>query len=107
MLAPGKVYVVYSGASAVPSATPNVDYANGNDGLRFNRGVNVGSNGDTVYLVRPDSTVADSYYYKDTYQGVSYNRGPDASNTGAWVRHDSLPSGLSASAGKRADGTSF
>ncbi|MFL5346824.1 MAG: lamin tail domain-containing protein [Hyalangium sp.] len=106
-LAPGKAYVVYSGATAVPSGATNVDYANGNDGLRFNRGVNVGSSGDTLYLVRPDDTVADSYYYKDTYQGVSYNRSPDANNTGAWVRHDSLPSGLSASPGKHADGTSF
>lgn len=106
-LAPGKAYVVYSGASAVPSGGTNVDYANGNDGLRFNRGVNVGSSGDTVYLVKPDDSVADSYYYKDTYQGVSYNRSPDTNNTGAWVRHDSLPSGLSASPGKHADGTSF
>ena len=106
-LAPGKVYVVYSGASAVPSGATNVDYANGNDGLRFNRGVNVGSSGDTVYLVKPDGTVADSSYYKDTFQGVSYNRSPDATNTGTWERHDSVSPGLSASPGRRADGTSF
>ncbi|HYI02284.1 lamin tail domain-containing protein [Hyalangium sp.] len=107
MLAPGKVYVVYSGASAVPAGVPNVDYANGNDGLRMNRGVNVGSNGDTLYLVKPDNSVADSHHYADTYQGISYNRSPDASGSGTWVRHDSLPPGLSASPGKRVDGTDF
>jgi endonuclease/exonuclease/phosphatase family metal-dependent hydrolase len=106
-LAPGKVYVVYSGASAVPSGATQVAYANGNDGLRFNRGVNLGSSGDTAYLVKPDGTVADSHYYKDTFQGVSYNRSPDATNTGTWTRHDSLSPGLSASPGRRVDGTSF
>ncbi|WP_224247044.1 putative Ig domain-containing protein [Hyalangium gracile] len=106
-LAPGKGYVVFSGASAVPSGWLNATYSNGGEGLRFNRGVNVGSNGDTVYLARPDATVADSYYYRDTYQGVSYNRSPDATTTGSWVRHDSLPSGTSASPGKRASGTDF
>jgi hypothetical protein len=84
-----------------------VDYANGNDGLRLNRGVNVGSSGDTLYLVKPDSSAADSYYYRDTFQGISYNRSPDVSATGSWVRHDSLPSALSASPGRRADGTGF
>jgi hypothetical protein len=57
--------------------------------------------------VKPDGTVADSHYYKDTFQGVSYNRGPDATNTGTWARHDSLSPGLSASPGRRVDGTGF
>jgi endonuclease/exonuclease/phosphatase family metal-dependent hydrolase len=106
-LAPGSVYVVYSGAPAVPAGATNAAYANGMDGLRLNRGTNVGSSGDTVYLVKPDGTTVDSYFYKDTFPGISYNRSPDVSAAGAWVRHDSLPSGLSASPGKRADGTSF
>jgi hypothetical protein len=106
-LAPGKAYVVYSGASAVPAGASNVDFANGNDGLRMNRGVNQGSSGDTVYLVKPDGTTVDSHYYQDTYQGISYNRSPDVTGSGAWVRHDSLPSGDSASPGQRANGTSF
>jgi endonuclease/exonuclease/phosphatase family metal-dependent hydrolase len=106
-LAPGKAYVVYSGANAVPGGGTNVDYANGNDGLRLNRGVNVGSSGDTLYLVKPDSSVVDTHYYRDTFQGISYNRSPDVSVTGTWVLHNSLSSGLSASPGRRADGTSF
>jgi endonuclease/exonuclease/phosphatase family metal-dependent hydrolase len=106
-LAPGKAYVVYSGASAVPGGGTNVDYANGNDGLRLNRGVNVGSSGDSLYLVKPDGSVVDTHYYRDTFMGVSYNRSPDVSVTGTWVLHNSLSSGLSASPGRRVDGASF
>ncbi|WP_241758998.1 lamin tail domain-containing protein [Pyxidicoccus parkwayensis] len=107
VLQPGKAYVVYGGASAVPSGVSNVAYASGGDGLRFNRGVNVGSSGDTVYLVLPDGTVQDSNYYRDTYQGTSYNRSPDASGTGTWVLHTTLSSTLTASPGKRANGSAF
>lgn len=106
LLAPGKAYVVYSGATAYTGA-PNTTYANGGDGLRFNRGVNVGSSGDSVYLVLPDGTVQDSHSYRDTFQGVSYNRSPDVSATGTWVRHDSLSSTRTASPGIRANGSAF
>jgi hypothetical protein len=105
VLQPGKAYTVYSGATAYTGA-PNTAVANGNDGLRFNRGVNDGSSGDTVYLVLPDGTVQDSHSYTNTYQGVSYNRSPDASATGTFVRHDSLSSST-ASPTRRANGTAF
>lgn len=107
VLQPGRVYVVYSGASAVPSGATNATYANGNDGLRFNRGVNVGSSGDSVYLVLPDGTVQDSHSYRDTYQGVSYNRSPDGSATGGFVLHNTLSSTLTASPGRRTSGSAF
>ncbi|MCY1019503.1 lamin tail domain-containing protein [Pyxidicoccus sp. MSG2] len=106
VLQPGKAYVVYGGASAVPSGTSNVAYASGGDGLRFNRGVNVGSSGDVVYLVLPNGTVQDSSSYRDTYQGVSYNRSPDASLSGTWVLHNTLSSSAT-SPGKRANGSAF
>jgi hypothetical protein len=107
VLQPGRVYVVYSGASAVPSGTANVAYANGNDGLRFNRGVNMGSSGDSVYLVLPDGTVQDSASYRDTSQGTSYNRSPDASASGSWVLHSTLSSSATASPGRRVNGSAF
>ncbi|WP_223753488.1 lamin tail domain-containing protein [Myxococcus sp. RHSTA-1-4] len=112
VLQPGKVYVVYSGASAVPAGATNADYSNGllngvYQGLRFNRGVNVSGSGDTVYLVLPDGSVQDSHNYQDTYQGVSYNRSPDASATGSWVLHNTLSSTLTASPGKRVNGSAF
>lgn len=105
VLQPGKAYTVYSGPTAYTGA-PNTTYANGGDGLRFNRGVNDGSSGDSVYLVLPDGTVQDSHSYQNTYQGVSYNRSPDASATGTFVRHDSLSS-TTASPTRRANGSAF
>ncbi|MCP3139527.1 lamin tail domain-containing protein [Pyxidicoccus xibeiensis] len=107
VLQPGQVYIVYSGAPAVPPGATNATYANGNDGLRFNRGVNVGSTGDSVYLVLPDGTVEDSHSYVNTTQGTSYNRSPDASATGTWVLHSTLSSSLTASPGQRANGSAF
>lgn len=107
VLQPGKVYVVYGGASAVPVGATNAAYASGGDGLRFNAGTNAGSSGDSVYLVLPDGTVQDSSSYRDTYQGTSYNRSPDGSSTGTWVLHTTLSSTLTASPGKRASGAAF
>ncbi|MFP2926957.1 lamin tail domain-containing protein [Pyxidicoccus sp. 3LG] len=112
VLQPGQVYTVYSGASAVPQGATNATFANGMfegtlQGLRFNRGKNVNGSGDSVYLVLPDGTVEDSGHYDDTYLGVSYNRSPDASATGAWVLHDTLSATLTASPGRRANGSAF
>ncbi|MFY2563552.1 lamin tail domain-containing protein [Corallococcus terminator] len=106
MLQPGKVYTVYSGASGVPSGVPNVAYANGGDGLRFNRGENTGSTGDTAFLVRPDGSEQDKGKYRDATQGLSYNRSPDGSAAGSWVPHNTLSSS-SASPGTRVNGSAF
>jgi exonuclease III len=114
VLQPGRVYTVYSGASAVPAGATNATFANGVNstngqymGLRFDRGVNVGSGGDAVYLVLPDGTVEDNHRYTDTHQGISYNRSPDASASGTWVLHNTLSATLTASPGRRANGTAF
>ncbi|MFP2958900.1 lamin tail domain-containing protein [Myxococcus sp. 1LA] len=106
MIQPGKSYVVYSGPTAVPTGVTNATAASGG-GLYFNRGVNQGSSGDTVYLVRADNTVQDSAGYQDTTVGVSYNRSPDASSTGSWAPHTQLLTGLDASPGLRAIGAEF
>jgi len=106
MIQPGKAYVVYSGPTAVPVGATNATFASGG-GLYFNRGVNQGSSGDTVYLVRPDNTVQDSAGYQDTTKGISYNRSPDGSATGTWVPHTRLSPGVEASPGQRVDGTAF
>ncbi|MBJ6763409.1 lamin tail domain-containing protein [Myxococcaceae bacterium JPH2] len=101
-----QVYVVYSGASAVPANATNATSSNGGMGLRFDRGVNQGSAGDSLYLKHSDGTVEDSTSYVDAYTGTSYNRSPDASNTGSWVLHTSLSSSQS-SPGKHSNGTAF
>ncbi|AKQ63301.1 Endonuclease/exonuclease/phosphatase family protein [Myxococcus hansupus] len=106
MIHPGKSYVVYSGPTAVPLGATNATSASGG-GLYLNRGVNQGSSGDTVFLVRPDNTVQDSAGYQDTTVGISYNRSPDGSATGTWVPHTQLQTGLQASPGQRAVGAEF
>ncbi len=106
MIHPGKSYVVYSGPTAVPQGATNATSASGG-GLYLNRGVNQGSSGDTVFLVRPDNTVQDSAGYQDTTVGISYNRSPDGSATGTWVPHTQLQTGLQASPGQRAVGAGF
>ncbi|WP_240359571.1 lamin tail domain-containing protein [Pyxidicoccus trucidator] len=114
VLQPGRVYTVYSGATAVPTGATNATFANGVNstngqytGLRFDRGRNVGGIGDSVYLVLPDGTVEDSTSYADTIQGTSYNRSPDASSTDSWVLHTTLSTSLTASPGRRANGSAF
>lgn len=106
MIQPGKAYVVYSGPTAVPAGVTNATAASGG-GLYFNRGVNDGSSGDTVYLVRQDNTVQDSAGYQDTTVGISYNRSPDGSSSGTWVPHTQLSAGVEASPGRRVNGAAF
>ncbi|MCE9670697.1 lamin tail domain-containing protein [Myxococcus stipitatus] len=100
LLGPGQVYVVFSGASAVPVGMPHATYASNNDGLRFNR------SNDGVYLLRPGGVVQDQATYGATTQGTSFNRNPDGSNVGAWAPHTNL-STLPASPGTRVDGSAF
>jgi endonuclease/exonuclease/phosphatase family metal-dependent hydrolase len=95
LLAPGKALVVYSGS------------VSGGDGLRFNRGRNHASSGDTVYLQRADGTLVDSHHYDNTYPGISYNSSPDLSRMEPFVRHDVLVPGTVSSPGRRATGSAF
>jgi hypothetical protein len=103
MLAPGKAIVVFSGASAIPAGSTNAVAAS-SGGLFFNKG---SSGGDTAYLQDSTGKVVDSFTYMGTTEAVSYNRSPDASASGSFVLHTTLPSGLNSSPGERADGTAF
>ncbi len=107
LLAPGKAYVVYAGQKAFSPGTPNTAYASGGDGLRFNRGRNEGSSGDTVYLQRADGTLVDIHHYDNTYPGISYNSSPDLTRMEPFVRHDALVPGSVSSPGRRASGSAF
>jgi endonuclease/exonuclease/phosphatase family metal-dependent hydrolase len=107
LLEPGKAYVVYAGQSAFSPGTPNTAYASGGDGLRFNRGKNEGSSGDSVFLQRADETVVDKHHYDNTYPGISYNSSPDTSRMEPFVRHDALVPGTVSSPGLRATGSAF
>ncbi|NBD12609.1 lamin tail domain-containing protein [Corallococcus sp. Z5C101001] len=110
ILPAGKGYVVYSGATALPTGATYATVSNGGLGLRFDRGRNQGGAGDVVYLVRPDGTVQDSHSYLDpsvlVYQGYSFNRSPDRSASGGWDLCYNLYS-RDATPGLRADGTAF
>lgn len=100
-LAPGKAIVVYGGSSGIPAGLANaVAASTGTLGL--------GNSGDTVILKNGTTTIT-SYSYPSSLSGtdgVSMNRNPDTSATGAWVLHTSISS-LSSSGGKRANGTAF
>ncbi len=103
LLDPGKALVVFSGASAIPpGATHAVAASSG--GLFLNKST---SGGDTVILLDSADQLIDRFQYVSTVEAVSYNRDPDATPEADFVLHTTLPSGLSASPGKRGDGTDF
>jgi endonuclease/exonuclease/phosphatase family metal-dependent hydrolase len=100
-LAPGKAIVVFAGASAIPAGLSNAVAASTGS-------LALGNSGDSVILKNGTVTVT-SYSYPSSLSGtdgVSMNRSPDASPTGAFVLHTALGS-LSSSAGVRANGTGF
>ena len=87
-LEPRKAYVVYSGTRPSPLERrtwtwPTGKTAGNPTGLRFNRGKNQGSTGDTVYLQRADGTIVDSHSYLDTYPGISWQQQPGHDPYGA------------------------
>jgi endonuclease/exonuclease/phosphatase family metal-dependent hydrolase len=100
-LAAGKAIVVFGGASGIPAGLTNaVAASTGSLGL--------GNSGDSVILKNGTATVT-SYTYPSSLSGtdgVSMNRNPDATATGAFALHTALGS-LTSSAGKRANGTAF
>jgi beta-lactamase superfamily II metal-dependent hydrolase len=100
-LGAGKAIVVFGGASGIPAGTPNaVAASSGGLGL---------VNSSATVSVKNGATTADSFTYTSALSGtdgVSMNRNPDATATGAFVLHTTLSS-LKASGGKRANGTAF
>lgn len=100
-LNPGKAIVVYGGASGIPAGLTNAVAASTGT-------LALGNSGDSVILKNGTTTVT-SYAYPSSLSGtdgVSMNRNPDASATGAWVLHTAVSS-LTSSGGKRANGTAF
>ena len=97
-LAPGKAVVVFGGAPAIPAGLASAVAAS--TGTLW-----LGNSGDSVILKRGATTVK-SFAYPSSLSGtdgVSMNRGPDASATGSFVLHTTL-STLASSAGKRVTG---
>ncbi|HEX8436869.1 lamin tail domain-containing protein [Archangium sp.] len=105
VLGAGKALVVFGGASGIPTGTPGAVVASTGT-LSLNNG------GDTVTVKTSSAksaTTIDSFTYGSSLagqDGVSMNRGPDASATGGFVLHTGLSS-LSASPGERVNGTAF
>lgn len=101
-LAAGGVVVVFGGSAGIPSGTPGaVAASTGSLGLS--------NSGDTVTLKNASGTAVDTATLSSGVSGtdgVSANRSPDASASGAFVLHTSV-SGLTSSPGRRASGTVF
>ncbi len=101
-LSAGAAVVVFGAAAGIPAGLTNaVATSTGTLGL--------GNSGDTVTVKNAFGTAVDSFTYPSSLSstdGVSMNRGPDASASGSFVLHTSLSS-LSSSPGKRVDGTGF
>ena len=101
-LAAGRAVVVFGAAAGIPSGLTNaVASSTGTLGL--------GNSGDTVILRNSGGTQVDAVTYSSSLSstdGVSMNRSPDGTSTGAWVLHTALGS-LLASPGKRANGSDF
>ncbi len=106
LLGPGRSFVVYSGASAIPPGATNAVAAS-STGLFFNKGTNHGGSGDDVYLQNGAKQVVDSTSYTESTEAISYNRSPDAAPLGAFELHNLLNPGLGSSPGRRADGGNF
>jgi Lamin Tail Domain len=98
-LNPGKATVVFGGASAIPGGLTNaVAASTGN--LSLNNG------GATVTLRNNSGATIQTFTYSSTLagaDGVSMNRNPDGTATGAFVLHTSISSAQS-SPGVRASG---
>ncbi|PTL84385.1 lamin tail domain-containing protein [Vitiosangium sp. GDMCC 1.1324] len=101
VLGAGQSIVVFGGAAGIPTGTPNAVVASTNT-------LSLNNTGDTVTL-KNGATTIDSFTYTSALaaqDGVSMNRSPDMSTTGGFVLHNTLSS-LSASPGRRVNGTSF
>jgi endonuclease/exonuclease/phosphatase family metal-dependent hydrolase len=95
----GRAIVVFAGASAIPAGLSNAVAAS-SGGLSLNNG------GDTVTLSDGAGVVKNSFSYPSLLagvDGVSMNRNPDGTATGAFVLHTSISSAQS-SPGVRVSG---
>ncbi|WP_257461824.1 carboxypeptidase regulatory-like domain-containing protein [Archangium lipolyticum] len=102
VLAPGKALVVFGGASGIPVGLSNAVGASTGT-------LNLANTTDTVTLKNTANASIDSYTYSSSLasaDGVSMNRSPDATVGAGFVLHNTLSS-LTASAGKRSNGTAF
>ncbi len=102
VLAPGKALVVFGAASGIPAGLSNAVGAS-------TATLNLANTTDTVTLKNAANASIDTFTYSSSLasaDGVSMNRSPDASAGAGFVLHNTLSS-LTASAGKRANGTAF
>ncbi|WP_062437951.1 lamin tail domain-containing protein [Herbidospora daliensis] len=100
-LQPGKAITVFGAGSAIPSGVAGVAASTGD--------LNLSNSGDQVILRDSTGTTVQSMTYSSSLansDGVSINRSPDGSATGAWVKHTAVSS-LSSSPGRRANGAAY
>ncbi|WP_324786600.1 lamin tail domain-containing protein [Streptomyces sp. H51] len=100
-LQPGKAITVFGGASAIPGGIVAVAASTG--------GLSLSNSGDQVILRDSAGATVQSMSYSSSLSntdGVSANRSPDGSASGAWVKHNTISS-LAQSLGRRADGTVY
>ena len=100
-LQPGKAITVFGGSSAIPGGIVAVAASTG--------GLNLANGGDSAILRDAAGATVQSMTYTSSQansDGVSINRSPDGSATGAWVKHNTISS-LTRSPGQRADGTVY
>jgi prepilin-type processing-associated H-X9-DG protein len=98
-LNPGKAVVVFASASAIPAGLSNAVAASSG-------GLNLSNSGETVTVRDGGGVARNSFAYTSALSGtdgVSMNRSPDGTATGAFVLHTSISSAPS-SAGVRASG---
>jgi len=98
-LNPGKAIVVFGGASAIPAGLSNAVAAS-------TGALSLNNSGDTVTVRDGGGAVKNSFAYTSALSGtdgVSMNRNPDGTASGAFVLHTSISSAQS-SPGVRASG---
>jgi hypothetical protein len=102
LLPAGSALLVFGGAAGIPPGLARAVAASTGT-------LSLNNSGDTVTLRDADGAMVDGMTYGSSLasvDGVSMNRSPDASSSGAFVLHTSL-STLSASPGARVDGSAF
>jgi endonuclease/exonuclease/phosphatase family metal-dependent hydrolase len=101
-LAAGGALVVFGGASGIPAGLGNAVAAS-------TGALGLANSADTVTLTDAAGLTVDTFSYGSSLastDGVSMNRSPDASASGAFVLHTSLTA-ASSSPGKRTNGSAF